>query len=154
MKSRVTVFLLLAAAVAVWGVVAWKILAPASGRTTPETEMRPAPQPLPRVADTLFANYPDPFLKGAVQEEAVARPALRGLPPVQQLPKRRAGVRIAHWATVAAAGGEPRYILSIEDEQYEVRRGDAAGEFVLTGADRDSLYLRRKGVVYGVKRCE
>ena len=63
MKSRWTTCLLLAAVVAVWGVVAWRILAPArpaAPDVRPATDAPAVPQ---IVAETLRLDYPDPFLK-------------------------------------------------------------------------------------------
>ena len=128
MKSRWTTCLLLAAVVAVWGVVAWRILAPA----------RPA----------------DPFLKGVAAPTPAARSVVRRLPPAGKAePKRRERVQLSHLATVTA-GGQALHILTIGGRQYELSLRDTAAGFRLTGADRDSLYLEREGTVYGVKRCD
>ena len=131
MKSRWTTCLLLAAVAAVWGVVAWKIFAPA-GDAVPAARPKPAQvsAALP-AADSLRLDYPDPFLKGA---------------------PRRERVKIAHLGTITSAGS-PLYILTVGDTQYELTRGDSAGRFALTACDGDSLYLCKDGVTYGVKRC-
>ncbi len=58
MKSRLTTYMLLAAAIAVWGVIAWKLLSPdedippaAPHARADDTECEP-------VADTLIGDYP------------------------------------------------------------------------------------------------
>lgn len=143
MKSRWTTCLLLAAVVAVWGVVAWRILAPArpaAPDVRPATDAPAVPQ---IVAETLRLDYPDPFLKG------VAAPTPAG----KAEPKRRERVQLSHLATVTA-GGQALHILTIGGRQYELSLRDTAAGFRLTGADRDSLYLEREGTVYGVKRCD
>ena len=154
MKSRWTTCLLLAAVVAVWGVVAWRILAPArpaAPDVRPATDAPAAPQ---IVAETLRLDYPDPFLKDAARPQAAApRSVVRRLPPVKKAaPKRRERVQLSHLATVTA-GGQALHILQIDGRQYELSLRDTAAGFRLTGADRDSLYLEREGTVYGVKRC-
>ena len=153
-KSRWTTCLLLAAVVAVWGVVAWRILAPArpaAPDVRPATDAPAVPQ---IVAETLRLDYPDPFLKGVAAPTPAARSVVRRLPPAGKAePKRRERVQLSHLATVTA-GGQALHILTIGGRQYELSLRDTAAGFRLTGADRDSLYLEREGTVYGVKRCD
>ena len=155
MKSRWTTCLLLAAVVAVWGVVAWRILAPARPAAPDVRPAADAPAPAPTVAETLRLNYPDPFLKDAARPQAAApRPVVRRLPPARKTePKRRERVQLSHLATVTV-GGQALHILTIGGRQYELSLRDTAAGFRLTGVDRDSLYLEREGTVCGVKRCE
>lgn len=154
MKSRWTTYLLLAVVVAVWGVVAWKIFAPANDAAPAARSAPPAPAAEAAPADTVLLDYPDPFLKGAPRPAAAtARPVVRSLPAAKPVVPKRERVKIVHLGTVSS-GGNRLYILTVGDEQYELPCGGAAGEFVLTGSDRDSLYLRKGGVTYGVKRCE
>ena len=154
MKSRWTTCLLLAAVVAVWGVVAWRILAPArpaAPDVRPATDAPAVPQ---IVAETLRLDYPDPFLKGVAAPTPAARSVVRRLPPAGKAePERRERVQLSHLATVTA-GGQALHILTIGGRQYELSLRDTAAGFRLTGADRDSLYLEREGTVYGVKRCD
>lgn len=153
MKSRWTTYLLLAAVAAVWGVVAWKIFAPASDAVPAAQPKRATPAAEATAADTLRLDYPDPFLKGAPRQVATARSAVRSLPPAKTAQPRRERVNMVHLATIRSAG-KRLHILTIDDAQYELARGDAAGGFVLAGCDRDSLYLSKNGVTYGVKRFE
>lgn len=155
MKSRWTTCLLLAAVVAVWGVVAWRILAPARPAAPDVRPAADAPAPAPIVAETLRLNYPDPFLKDAARPQAAApRPVVRRLPPAKKAElKRRERVQLSHLATVTV-GGQALHILRIEEVQYELHEGDAADGWRLARTDRDSLYLEREGTVCGVKRCE
>ena len=103
MKSRWTTCLLLAAVVAVWGVVAWRILAPArpsAPDVRPATDTPAVPQ---IVAETLRLDYPDPFLKGVAAPTPAARSVVRRLPPAGKAePKRRERVQLSHLATVTA----------------------------------------------------
>lgn len=154
MKSRWTTYLLLAAVVAVWGVVAWRIIAPArpaAPDVRPATDTPAAPQ---IVAETLRLDYPDPFLKGAAAPTPAAQSVVRRLPPARKAePKRRERVPLVHLAAVTAAG-RTIHILTIGGRQYELSLRDTAAGFRLTGADRDSIYLEREGTVCGVKRCD
>lgn len=153
MKSRWTIYLLLAAVVAVWGIVTWKILAPAKPETAREAPAVTAAPAAARVADTLGLNYPDPFLKGAGKPKPTARPAVRRLPPQKKTARPRERTQIAHLATIAV-GGRSLHILTVGKEQYELSEGDTTDGWRLAKADRDSLYLEREGLTYGVKRCE
>lgn len=151
MKSRLT-RLLLTAVVAVWGVVAWKIAAPADPRRRPASTAAPAPAPPPQEpdADTLRADYPDPFLKGT----RTTRPVRSAASTRSAAPKKsvREKVRIVHLGSVAVAGRQ-LHILSLDGRQYELTQGESAEGFVLRGGDGDSLYLSKNGFTYGVKRC-
>ena len=140
MKSRWTTYLLLAAVAAVWSLGAWKICAPA-GAPAAAGPIAPVPAAPAVASDTLRLDYPDPFLKGA------ARPAAKAAAP------RRGRVEIVHLGTVRSLG-RVLYILTVGERQYELLQGEAAGEFVLTACDRDSLYLCKDGVTYGVKLCD
>lgn len=153
MKSRWTTYLLLAAVTAVWGVVAWNIFAPAS-EVVPAAHTRPAAPAAEAVsADTLRLDYPDPFLKGATRQVVKPRSAVRALPPAKTAQPRRERVNMVHLGTIRSAG-KRLYILSVDEVQYELAQGDAAAGFALTACDRDSLYLLKNGVTYGVKLCE
>lgn len=153
MKSRWTTYLLLAVVAAVWGIVAWKIFAPADN-TAPAVRSEPSvPVVQTAPADTLLLDYPDPFLKGAARSAAVVSSVVRGLPAPKPVPPKRERVRIVHLGTVRSAG-KRLYILMVGEEQYELFPGESAGEFLLTDCDCDSLYLRRAGVTYGVKLCD
>lgn len=152
MKSRWTTYLLLAAVTAVWGIVAWKIFAP-SGDPLPAAHPKLAVPAAVRLAvDPLRLDYPDPFLKGVPRHVVAARPAVRSLPVPKAAAPKRERVKIAHLGTVTAAG-QQLHILTVGDQQYELRCGDSAGGFVLADSDVDSLYLCKDGVTYGVKRC-
>lgn len=153
MKSRWTTCLLLAAVAVVWGIVAWKIFAPANDAAPAVPPRAAAPVVRLPVADTLLLNYPDPFLKGQVSAAVAAHPVVRSLPPAKVAACKRERVAASHLGTVASAWGR-LYILTVGSEQYEIPCGGSAGDFVLAGCDRDSLYLRKGGVTYGVKLCD
>ena len=144
MKSRWTTYLLLAAVAAVWGLVAWKICAPAGAPSAAAGPIAPVPAAPVVAADTLLLDYPGPFLKGTARPVVATRAAVR---------PRRGRVESAHLASVRSLG-RVLYILTVGERQYELLRGEAAGEFVLTACDRDSLYLCKDGVTYGVKLCD
>ncbi len=151
MKSRATICLLLAAVVAVWGLVAWRILAPAKNSMAAERPKVAAPPPAPAAVEALRLDYPDPFLKGAAASKSAPRPVVRALPSkAPQKPCER--VAIAHLATIAASG-QALHIVAFGTEQYELREGDTAAGFLLQSVDRDSLYFRKDGLTYGVARC-
>ena len=152
MKSRWTTYLLLVVVAAVWGIVAWKIFAPADNMApAPRSESSvPVVQTAP--ADTLLLDYPDPFLKGASAVTAAVplchpRPAC----PQARSAQTRAG------ADRSPRNGALRRKTALYPHGRRAVRtfpGESAGEFLFTDCDRDSLYLRRAGVTYGVKLCD
>lgn len=152
MKSRWTTYILLTAVIAVWGIVAWKIFVPASDVATTVLPRPPAPAPAEAVAETLRLDYPDPFLKDAPRHIAGPRSAVRPLSPKKAAPPRRERVQLTHLGTFAS-NGRRLHILAIGEEQYELSPSDSAGGFLFLSNDRDSLYLSKNGVTYGVKRC-
>ncbi len=152
MKSRWTTRLLLAAAVTVWSIVAWRIFAPsepAAPQMRPTADTAPAQ---PCAADTLRLNYTDPFLRDKAAPKPAPRPTVRPLPPPKKSVPQRDRTPIVHLAAVTA-DGQTLHVLMIGEVQYELRRGDAADGWRLTGSDSDSLYLEHDGLIYGVKRC-
>lgn len=153
MKSRWTIWVLLVAVVSVWGAIAWKLFS-----QTEETPALSLPgggksaETVYPVADTLRCDYTDPFLKIETVPDRDVRPSLRRHSG-RDVPKgRREQVKIEHLGTVVSAG-KALYILRIGDLQYEIQCGETAGEFILDRCDDDSLYLRKTGIRYGVKRC-
>lgn len=152
MKSRWTLRLLAAAVAVVWGLVAWRIFAPGRQAVPDGTPASPPGERPEVAAETLRADYPDPFLKGAASPAPLRRQPVR---PLHSRPKRlrRTPPHAVHLATVSAAGRE-YHILTFDGRPCELQRGDTVAGFRLRGADADSLYFEREGVVYGVKRCE
>lgn len=151
MKSRATICLLLAAVVGVWGLVAWRLLAPAKRSATPERPKAAAQPPAVAVVEALRLDYPDPFLKGAAATKTTPRPVVRALPSkAPQKPRER--VAIAHLATISS-GGRALHVVTLGREQYELREGDTVAGFLLRSVDRDSLYFRKDGMTYSVARC-
>lgn len=151
MKSRATICLLLAAVVGIWGLVAWRILAPTKSPMSPERPEVGAQPPAPVVVEALRLDYPDPFLKGAAAPKTAPRPVVQTLPPkTSQKPRER--VAIAHLATISS-GGRALHVVTLGREQYELRESDTVAGFLLRSVDRDSLYFRKDGMTYGVARC-
>lgn len=151
MKSRWTTCLLLAAVVGVWGLVAWRLLAPAKNSVATERPKVAVQPPAATVAETLRLDYPDPFLKGTAATKPALRPVVRALPSkAPQKPRER--VAITHLATISS-GGQTLHIVAFGTEQYELREGDTAAGFLLRSVDRDSLYFHKEGLTYSVARC-
>lgn len=153
MKSRWTTYLLIAAVAIIWGFVAWEIFAPAKNHITSMPSMPVKRQRDPVVVvDTLFLNYPDPFLKVIAEKRGTSRSAAQNIPAVQKKSRREIFCAV-HLGSISAAGSQ-LHILKINDAQYELHLGDKAAGFRLCGLDADSLYLDKDSMCYGVKRCE
>lgn len=152
MKSRWTTYLLIAA-IAVWGVVAWKIFQPAHPVSGPIARKPAVLTVAASDAVTLQLDYPDPFLKKTACPIPAARTVEQRRPSAKKTASRRERIAIEHLATVAV-DGRTLYILTIGKEQYELHEGETTGAYRLTKSDHDSLYLEHEGEIYGVKRCE
>lgn len=153
MKSRWTTYLLVAAVIAVWGVVAWKIFQPARSVSGPTARKLAEPAVAASDAVTLQLDYPDPFLKENARPIPAARTVEQRRSSAKKTVPRRERIAIEHLATVAV-DGHTLYILTIGKEQYELHEGETTGAYRLTKSDHDSLYLEHEGEIYGVKRCE
>lgn len=153
MRSRWSTYLLLTAVVAIWGTVAWKIAIPRTDIITDSYPQDSSPVTEVFAADTLQLDYPDPFLKESARPQVV-KPSVaheNSAVTLARLPREQ--LDVTHLGTVVFLG-KRLYILKIDNVQYEIFNGDTAGEYSLIAYDRDSLYLRKNGVVYGVKLCE
>lgn len=150
MKSHKTIYVLLAAVAAIWGAVGWQLLRPRRNVRPPVSarheQVVPASEP-----DTLYADYPDPFLKGfaARANPSSVRPKSTASPSS----KPRMRINAGHRGTVTVAGRQ-LYLLLVDGRPYEVYSGERFDGFVLQGVDADSVYLEYDGVRYGIKRTE
>lgn len=153
MKSRLTIYMLLAAAIAVWGAIAWQLLS--SDEDIPPAAPRVTVDDRRCVADTIIADYPDPFLKAAAPRTVSTEQPARALPEHRRAARsvNRESIVCEHLGSVRT-GGRTIHVIDIGGEQYEAEYGDSLAGFVLSDMDRDSLYLVRGGVKYGVKLCE
>lgn len=151
MNSRWTLRLLATAVAVVWGLVAWRILVPDRAAAPVDAPASAILKPPTIATETLRADYPDPFLKGAPTPPHARYP----LPPQQrpvQVKLRRTPPHATHLASFTAAG-RTFHVVTLDDRPYELQRGDTAAGFRLRGADADSLYLEREGLIYGIERC-
>ena len=155
MKSRWTTCLLLAAVVAVWGVVAWRILAPArpaAPDVRPATDAPAVPQ---IVAETLRLDYPDPFLKGVAAPTPAARSVVRRLPPAGKAePKRREPwglYELLHITTADSLVASSRIVGAEPDPARTLFYADDRTAVTLAGDTRlhGTLRLPQNGLTYG-----
>lgn len=149
MKSRPLTYLLLIVALGVWGVVAWKLFF--SG----PKPAAPAPTAVPAVGsntrtddDTLWLDYPDPFLRTAAAQPP-ARTSAKGTPrPTAQ--KKRSAAKLACTGRIRKQGTD-HYLVSIDGRVHLLRQGESAGGFRLHAVGADSLWLATDGRKYGLK---
>lgn len=157
MKKSGMTYVLLGAAVVVWGVIAWKLVVSRRPETIAVmTESSFDKGFSERCVDTLMADYPDPFLKdgGTGSRETVDAGLKRSPVRADMTAKRsdRKPLAAEHYGTVRT-GTLVLYIMLLDGQQYEVELGDSIAGFVLAAVDADSLYLAHKGNVYGVELC-
>lgn len=149
MKSRPLTYLLLVAALGVWGVVAWKLFfsGPKPSAVTPAAV--PAVGSDTRTDDdTLRLDYPDPFLRTAAAKPP-ARTSAKGMPrPTTQ--KKRSAAKLACTGRIRNRGVD-RYLISIDGRVHLLRQGQRAGDFMLRQVRNDSLVMVRDTECYLVK---
>ena len=144
MKNKKITYLMLALAVTVWGIVAWKIL-PAISGTGPQIVHEPVP-PAPEVKpDTfqLLLNYRDPFLEqprssgenknniSAVYEEDDKTPDFT-------------------YKGMIRTGKKTFGVICRNNEEILITRGDRIEEFIIVKYDAEELVARRKGNTYNL----
>ena len=149
MKSRPLTYLLLVAALGVWGVVAWKLF---SSGPKPTAVAPPAASALrndsPASDDTLRLDYPDPFLRTAAAKPP-ARTSAKGTPrPTAQ--KKRSAAKLACTGRIRKQDTD-HYLVSIDGRVHLLRQGQRAGDFTLRQVRNDSLVMARDTECYIVK---
>lgn len=153
MKSRWTIYLLTIAVIIIWGAVIWRIF-------TPTESPPPIVDPMSRTEvfrypriDSLRLNYPNPFLKEDKQREDKTDPISQNDSFIFK-PRSRTldSISILHIGTLKSNEEFTLYIIKISDSQYEMVQGDTAANFILIKSDQDSLYLKKEGIIYGVKQ--
>lgn len=151
MKSRMTLRLLCAAVAIVWGIVAWKILKPRP-HVCASVGVRAPSAPPANEDDTLYADYPDPFLKEPA-ESAVRNETASAGRPEPPAPKPRMRIDAEHRGTIEVAG-RSLYILYVNGKPYEAYSGERFAGCAVCGSDADSVYLECDGNRYGIKRVD
>lgn len=149
MKSRPLTYLLLVAALGVWGVVAWKLFSsgPKPSAVTPAAVLAVGSDTRTD-DDTLRLDYPDPFLRTAAAKPP-ARTSAKGTPwPTAQ--KKRSAAKLACTGRIRKQGTD-HYLVSIDGRVHLLRQGQSAGDFTLRQVRNDSLVMARDTECYLVK---
>lgn len=149
MKSRPLTYLLLVAALGVWGVVAWKLFSsgPKPSAVTPAAVLAVGSDTRTD-DDTLRLDYPDPFLRTAAAKPP-ARTSAKGTPrPTAQ--KKRSAAKLACTGRIRKQDTD-HYLVSIDGRVHLLRQGQRAGDFTLRQVRNDSLVMARDTECYLVK---
>ena len=149
MKSRPLTYLLLVAALGVWGVVAWKLFSSGPKPSAVASPVAPAVGSDPSTDDdTLRLDYPDPFLRTAAAKPPALTSA-KGTPrPTAQ--KKRSAIKLACTGRIRKQGTD-HYLVSIDGRVHLLRQGQRAGDFTLRQVRNDSLVMVRDTECYLVK---
>ena len=152
MKSRPLTYLLLVAALGIWGVVACKLFF--SG-PKPVAVAPPAASVLrndsPASEDTLRLDYPDPFLRSVAAKPSapiIRTSAARTPRPTAR--KKRSAAKLACTGRIRKQGTD-HYLVSIDGRIHLLRQGQCAGDFTLRQIRNDSLVMARDTECYLVK---
>lgn len=152
MRSKTTVYLLIAAVLAIWGVIAWKLFSPSAPvKTAPPRP--PAARPAP-VGDknVLYLDYPDPFLKKTDRASAPVRPASGDRAPAPSLPARTKGECRIKYIGYIRRGKTPGYIIEHNGAHHSIKKGETLDSFRLVRVFPDSLVFAKQGFSYTVRR--
>ncbi|MCD7970265.1 MAG: hypothetical protein LUF87_07925 [Alistipes sp.] len=148
MKTKTGTYLLLIAALAVWGVIAWKIIRreqPGTAEALPEVPIA-VKEKNPR--DTLWLNYRDPFLGEILQPTVESEePDAEGNDRVELRPVASYNVR--YYGTIIKNRVE-NYIIEIDGQQHLFRQGSTQDGFTLRRVYPDSVLLVKDGVEFSV----
>lgn len=151
MKSRITTYLLLAAAVVVWGFIALKIFLPKPDVNPPAIREH-TENGLPEEEFVLLLNYKDPFLKDAtpVRPEKVrmaARIPVKSSPVPQKPARKKEQPPLRYTGTITAAG-RISYLVEYDGIQHPLVPGDGLAGYTLGEAFPDSLIISLNGDFY------
>ena len=150
MKSRWTTYLLMVVVAAVWGIVAWKIFAPADN-TAPAVRSEPSvPVVQTAPADTLLLDYPDPFLRAVATRPSVPASTSAKAPVRSKAKNERPAAKLACTGRIRKEGTD-HYLISIDGRVHLLRQGESAGGFTLRQIRNDSLVMVRDTECYLVK---
>lgn len=150
MKSRISTYILLVAAFAVWGIVAWKILYPR--QTSPDTITPKVVEQETKRPDgyRLALDYEDPFLKGTEAHETPkplesVRPSptyTQSAPPQDVPPVKYAGT--------ISTGGKTLFLFEHGGLLSSLSFGEVIEGYTLTCTSPDSVRLTKNGIVFTV----
>lgn len=149
MKSKITVYLLIAAVLVIWGVIAWKLFTPS------RVETHSAPPSTPKTAvieqtDTLWRDYPDPFLKKSDRTLARAVPTSgKNVSKTRPPDKIREECRIRYIGHIRR-GKIRSCIVESGGSHHSLAKGESVDGFLLSKIFPDSLVFTKDGFSYTV----
>jgi hypothetical protein len=142
MKSRLTTYILIVAALAVWGFVAWRLFfsRPAAKVAVPEVTPRAMPDTARRA---LSFDYADPFLKDTPPPVSSAPPPVQiTTPPPPPPPVPPPNMT---WAGSITAGGRVSHIFEQGGLLHSLTPGDTLDGYTFTRAFADSVWMTKDG---------
>lgn len=147
MKSRVTTYVLMVAAVAVWGIIAKKIFFSKPADAVADTR-RPPRQAEKAPEEILLLDYKDPFLKNtapATVAKTSANPVRRANTPAA-VPKKPAPPKetppMKYTGSIKAAT-RTVYLFEQGGIQHSLPVGGTLNDYTLIGAWPDSVRLQK-----------
>lgn len=150
MTSKRTTYPLLAVALVVWGIIAYKLFS-SEGPSAPSGEpgSGASAPPATAVRDTLRADYRDPFL--GKLPEAPRKPSAAVVRPSAPRAPERAKTLIV-WTGTLRKQERVYYLISLDGVPYMIRPGESAGGFTLSRVGADSVVLSQGPHSYTAKR--
>ncbi len=154
MRSRVTTYVLIVAALGVWGFVAWKIFF--QHPDPPSTAVHhPTPRETPEVEKrALNLDYKDPFLKDAVPVKTTGTSGrVRRNSPVEQpsrqqpFPPSDPGIK---YAGTISTGGRTSHLFEHAGLLHPLSVGEILDGYTFTEALGDSVRLAKDGAVFTI----
>lgn len=148
MKSKTTIYLLIAAVLVIWGVIAWKLFAP----SRVETSIVPPSVPKAAVTsdrDTLLLNYPDPFLKKQSGASTYTTAPAKKKEPEPRLPKIREECQLRYIGHIRQ-GKVRSCIVESGGAHRSVAMGESVDGFRLAKIFPDSLVFTKDGFSYTI----
>jgi hypothetical protein len=143
MRSRVTTYVLIAAVLAVWGVVAWKLFFSSPDLPAVVTA-KPTERPQQKPEDDfLLLNYADPFLKNT--EPAVEVLTEQISKPSHSKPAKSLAKPPIKYAGTIKKGGKVTHIFEHAGTLHSMAPGDEFEGYVLAETYADSVRMTKNG---------
>lgn len=145
MRSNISTFLLLAATVAIWGVVGYRVYRWVSPEDIPAGKpVLPEARAGAPAKDTLMLNYPDPFM-GEVKTSTDPAPRTPSMPmPERPMPA------IAYKGLIRDADGSVKAMITYNNQTDGYRKGETIEGIKIKQITAECITVRWNGSDYTI----
>lgn len=152
MRSKKSIYLLIAILLIVWGIIVKKIFftSPQSAMTVTLSERQKSIEA--DVSDELVLDYPDPFLKNYQSTApSVSQPTVTSLPKNNSAKAKIPNPDIVFIGKISL-GKKSVYLFEMAKMQYDMQLGDEVNGFKLIRIYPDSVHFKSDETIFCIKK--